>query len=496
MKKLLKTLLVVILILLCITLAGALGWSRLYQRYQPLSYQASTYQETNAPLNNPFRGFHHLYGFMLSEDDPETTTTLIKQFIDSGSLPLMLIQINLKNYANADLSDNALAQLDRILEQIQASKRQVILRFLYDWDGNALETEPDNIEQIIRHMDQIGPVVNRYADAVFLLQSTFTGNCGEMNATKFGSHEHNRLLMSHLAQVTDPSIYLAVRTPSHLRGVSQTRTPVSAETAYDGSLGSRLGLFNDGMFGSVFDLGTYDDTPNADTASPEDKGTRDEEIAFQDYICQFVPNGGEAIFYEGFYSDFENALPDLIKMHVTYLSCEHHAAALDGWKNAVYHGDDCFDGVSGYEYISAHLGYRYMVIDSDFTYDALDKNSGVITLTIKNAGFAPAYRLFDGFLSLKNTDTGLQLTLPVTLDNRTIGGGSQAEFSFPLTVGGLPEGDYQVSFFLTDPYTEQLIQFANQDTDATGRVILGTLTVEPASQEGLLSLLLERWQNR
>ena len=496
MKNNINKLFVLLLILLCIVLAGTLGWTKLYQKYQPLSYQAASYQETNVVLNNPFRGFHHLYGFTLSEDDPEDTAKRIKQYINSGSMPLMVIQVNLKNYANTDLSDNALTQLDYILTHIHASKRQVILRFLYDWDGKALETEPDNIEQIMRHMDQIGPVVNSYADAVFLLQSTFTGNCGEMTQTKFGSHESNRLLMSHLAQVTDPSIYLAVRTPSHLRGVTQTRTPVSADTAYDGSLGSRLGLFNDGMLGSVYDLGTYDNTPNADTTEPEDKGTREEEISFQDYICQFVPNGGEAILYDAPYSDLENALPDLVKMHVTYLNCDHHAAVMDKWKNTIYHGDDCFDGVSGYEYIAAHLGYRYVVMGSGFTYDALDKNSAVLTLTIENTGFAPSYRLFDCSLSLEDTETGLQLILPVTLDNRTIGGGSQAEFSFPLVINGLPEGTYQVTFFMTDPYTEQLIEFANDKIDSAGRTILGTLTVESASREGLLALLRERWQNR
>lgn len=495
MKNVIKNVFIFLLILLCIVQAGAYYWSRLYQRYQPLSYQASAYQETNAALSNPFRGFQHLYGFILSEDDPANTATLTNRYINSGGQPLMLLQINLIRYANTDLSDNALAQLDCILEHIQASKRQVILRFLYDWDGNGLEAEPDTIEQILRHMDQIGPVVNRYTDAVFLLQSTFTGNWGEMNATNYGTHEDVRLLMSHLAQVTDPSIYLAVRTPSQLRGVTQTRTPVSADTAYDGSIGSRLGLYNDGMLGSLYDLGTYDDTPNADTTAPEDKGTREEELAFQDEICQFVPNGGEAVI-DNPYNDLENALIDLAKMHVTYLSCEHDAAVLNKWKDTIYHGDDCFDGVTGYEYIAAHLGYRYMVTDSSFTYDALDKNSGVLTLTVQNTGFAPAYRLFDGFLSLENMDTGLLLTLPVTLDNRTIGGGSQAAFSFPVTIDGLPEGDYQVSFFLTDPYTGQLIQFANEDTDSAGRTILGMLTVEPASREGLLALLRERWQNR
>lgn len=492
MEKLLRSF---VIIVTGTAVAGIFGWNLLIQRYQPVSYQAAAYQESSAPLDNPFRGFHHLYGFILSEDDPEETAKLAKKYISSGSQPLMLMQINLLRYANTDLSDNALTQLERILTEIHDSKRQVILRFLYDWDGRGVDTEPDNIEQILRHMDQIGPVVNRYADEVFLLQSTFTGSWGEMNATNYGTHADVRLLMTHLAQVTDPSIYLAVRTPSQLRGVTQTRNPVSADMAYDGSIESRLGLYNDGMLGSISDLGTYDDTPNADTTAPEDKGTREEELAFQDALCQFVPNGGEAVINNP-YNDLENALVDLAKMHVTYLSCEHDYAVLNKWKKTVYHGDDCFDGVTGYEYISAHLGYRYMVADTDFSYDALDKNSGILTLTIKNSGFAPAYRLYDSFLSLENSDMELQLTLPVTLDNRTIGGGSQTEFSFPLTVEGLSEGDYQIFFFMTDPYTGQLIQFANEDTDSEGRIILGTLTVEPASQEGLLSLLQERLQNR
>lgn len=495
MKNLIKNLSILFLIALSITLAGVIGWNRLIQRYHPVSFQAASYQETSAALNNPFRGFHHLYGFILSEDDPENIANRARQYINSNSQPLILMQINLSKYADSDLSDNALTQLNRILEEIHASKRQVILRFLYDWDGNGLETEPENIEQIERHMDQVGPVVNRYADAVFLLQSNFTGSWGEMNATNYGTQADVRLLMNHLAQVTDTSIYLAVRTPSQLRSVTQTTTPVSADTAYNGSIGSRLGLYNDGMLGSISDLGTYSESPDAVISAPEDKGTREDELAFQDDICRFVPSGGEAVI-DNPYNNLGNALTDLAKMHVTYLSCEHDADVLNKWKNTVYHGDDCFDGVSGYDYIAAHLGYRYVVIGSDFTYDALDKNSGVLTLTIKNTGFAPAYRLFDGFLALENMETGLLLTSPVTLDNRTINSGSQASYSFPVTLAGLPEGDYQLSFFLTDPYTGQLIQFANEGTDAMGRVILGTLTVEPPSQEGLLALLRERWLNR
>ena len=494
MKKIIEKLFLLFIILL--VMYGTYSWTSLYQHYHPMSYQASNSPEINTYLDNPFRGFYHMYGFTLSEEDPEDMTKRTKQYINSGSLQLMLVQINLKNYSETDLSDNALEQLDRILAEIHDAKRQVIMRFLYDWDGRARETEPDNIEQITRHMDQIGPVISRYADEVFLLQSTFTGNSGEMTQTNFGSHEDNRLLMSHLAQVTDPSIYLAVRTPSHLRGITQSRTPVSLETAYNGSLGSRLGLYNDGMLGSSFDLGTYDNTPNTDTTAPEDKGTREEEINFQNYICQFVPNGGEAVLYDDPYSDLENAIPDLAKMHVTYLNCDHDADVMDKWKESVYHGGDCFDGTSGYDYVAAHLGYRYVMTDSFFSYDALDDTSGTLSLTIQNTGFAPAYRLFNGAITIENVSTGLKLILPVSIDNRKIGGGSQADFTFPLVLHGLTEGSYSVFFSLSDPYTGQIIQFANEDTDASGNVHIGTLNVEPVSPEGLLSYLKGYLQNR
>ena len=492
-----KKKLIISLSIICAALLiafGAYETVAYYHRYQPASYQSIPGQETNISLENPFRGFYHMYGFTLSEDAPETTTERIQKYIDSGNLPLMLIQINLKNYAGSDLSDNALQQLDNILSELSDARRQVILRFLYDWDGKALETEPDTIDRIIRHMDQVAAVVNQYEDAILLIQSTFTGNCGEMTQTKFGSHDDNRFLMTHLSEVISPSIFLAVRTPSHLRGVLNTRKIVTEENAFDGSLASRLGLFNDGLLGSVYDLGTYDDTPNADTEEPEDKGTREEEIAFQNALCQFVPNGGESVL-DNPYSDFDNARKDLASMHISYLNCDHDAAVLNKWKNSICHGEGCFDGMSGYEYMEAHLGYRYVLQNSALSYNALDPSTASLSLTIENTGFAPSYRRFDGMLTLIHEDTGKEYSFPADMDNRRIGGRSETTFTLPLNLNNYPEGNYQISFSLTDPYTGQLIQFAS-DNARGGQVQLGTVTIEAKSPEGYLSYLLGRLQNK
>lgn len=459
--------------------------------YQIASYQPAAYQETNAVLNNPFCGFYQMIGYLLSEEDPSGTKERAVQVSRSGSGQLHLVEINLLRYSDSDLSDNALKQLDSILAAYRSSKCQVILRFIYDWDGKAAKTEPTTIDQIYRHMDQVGAIVNQYTDCVFMIQSSFVGNYGEMNSAHYGTTEDTRLLMTRLANATDPSIYLAVRTPSQLRGVLQTRTPISEENAYDGSLASRLGLFNDGMLGSETDLGTYDESSNAETTEPQDKGTRDEEIAYQDVVCQFVPNGGEVVIANT-YNDLDNAILDLSQMHVSYLNSSYDSNVLNKWRESAYHGDDCFDGINGYDYIEAHLGYRYVVNGSDLFYDPFDVTSTQLSLTIQNTGFAPAYRMFDGAVTLENMDTGLQLLVPVSLDNRTIKAGSETTFTLPLNIISLTDGTYRVSFSLSDPYTGQTILFANDDTDDKDRIHLGTLTIETVSQEGLLSSLQSR----
>lgn len=485
-----------ILLILLAAIPALRKLQALYDSYQPMSFRSTPGQETAVSPDNPFRGFYHMHGLILTEDPPDTAVELIRRYIDSGDLQLMLIEINLKNYATSDLSENALQQLDNILSELAAEKRQVILRFLYDWDGNALETEPDTIERITRHMDQVSPIVNRYEATVFLIQGTFTGNWGEMNSPHYGSHEQNRLLMTHLSEVISPSIFLAVRTPSQLRGVLNTREIISEENAFDGSLAARLGLFNDGMLGSVFDLGTYDDTPNTDTAEPEDKGTRAEEIAYQNTLCQFVPNGGEVVHYEDPYSDFDNAIIDLQDMHISYLNRDYHLMVLEQWENSTYHGEGCFDGTNGFDYIEAHLGYRYVLPDSSFSYDVMDIASAKLTIIIQNTGFAPSYRRFNGSLTFKRTDGSLLYSFPVNIDNRFIGSGEEETFTFPLDLESLPEGDYLVSFTLADPYTRRAIQFASDNTLTDGSVSLGILTIEPKSPEEFFEYLLDRLQNR
>lgn len=151
-----------------------------------------------------------------------------------------------------------------------------------------------------------------------------------MNNTNYGDIDQMRQLAETLAKNISPSIYLAVRTPAQLRGILYSRTPMAGQSD-EGSLASRLGLFNDGMLGSVYDLGTYDDTPLTSASEFNEQGTRSEELLFQNKLCQYVPNGGE-VTIDNKYNNLDNAISDLSTMCVSYLNSDHDLAVLNKWK--------------------------------------------------------------------------------------------------------------------------------------------------------------------
>lgn len=468
MKHRLSLTIRLLIFVLCIaTIICIIGYA-LRNRYLPLTYQPEHCRESEEPLDNPYRGFYHLYGYTLSEKSPEDAQNWSQQILARDYEQLVLLQINMKNYPDSDLSENALNQLDLLLKEFTSAGKQLILRFIYDWDGNGLTSEPQTREQISVHMTQTAEIVNKYKSHIFLLQGISTGNYGEMHHTNYSSEEDITFLMNHLASVMDSDIFLSVRTPAHLRGILKSFEPLADAAPYDGTLAARLGLYNDGMLGSVYDLGTYDDTSYLDSEDYLEAGTREEELAFQNILCQFVPNGGETVV-DNPYNDIENAIGDLNTMHVSYLSRDHDGAVLDKWLASTY------EGINGLDYIEAHLGYRYVLTDSGITFDALLDNTAVLHFSVQNTGFAPAYRRFDSVMTLTDTTSGLTTSFPVSFDNRTLQSGETATLTLDLPVRTLEAGTYELAFSMTDSSTSLPIYFANEG--AGTNIKLGTLTI-------------------
>ena len=267
-----------------------------------------------------------------------------------------------------------------------------------------------------------------------------------------------------------------MRTPAHWRIVSRKYTPLEDTQAFDGSVSSRLGLFNDGMLGSGNDLGTYGDKSLSLAKDFRDKGTREEEIAFQNELCKYVPNGGEAVI-DNPYNDFESAAADLSQMHVSYLNCDYDRAVLDKWRNSQYNGEGCFHGVNGYDYIGEHLGYRYSFAASDCAFDTWKDETAAFSFTIENSGFAASLRKFDSLVTLVSKSDGSIIKIPLDTDNRFWTSGGSVTLSCPIEIRALHSGTYQIFYSLTDPVTARQIQFATKGSVSTYGYLLGTLTV-------------------
>lgn len=466
----------IIIILLIFTLIGTAFYvsSNYISSFKTIEFDAAPLKESNAFIQNPYQGFYNMYGYCLTDEDNTAAITLANTIIEKNN-PLILLQINLKNFKDQDLSQAALLQLDTLLSSCKNADIKLILRFLYDWDGKAKDTEPSDISQILSHMNSVSDYVNQHKEAVYILQGIFVGNCGEMNNSVYLSNENMQTLINHLHQCIDKDIYLAVRTPAHYRIINNRLVPLEAKEAFNGTLSSRLSLFNDGMLGSDIDLGTYGTTSREGSTTPETKGTRAEEIQFQNTLCSYVPNGGECVI-DNSLNDFDNAISDFRNMHVSYLNCLYDEAVLEKWRNSTYTGNDVFNGMNGYDYISNHLGYRYHISDANISYTRFKNRQAQVSIKIKNTGFSPAYKKFTGKFLIIGADN---ITLISDFDNRFINSDSEAEISVNINTDNLSKGSYNLYYIMTDSScnSETVIKFANEDFCNETGVYIGRLTV-------------------
>ena len=147
---------------------------------------------TQEVLHNPYCGWYQIYGYTLTDESQtagqnpawsvlDTKISAAVAQSESANDRLALLQINLKQFADRDLTENALAELEHILTRWEESSCSLILRFLYDWDGNAQSTEPNDISQIENHMRQCAQILNEHKDNIYLVQGIFIGNYIQRN---------------------------------------------------------------------------------------------------------------------------------------------------------------------------------------------------------------------------------------------------------------------------------------------------------------------------
>lgn len=449
------------LILLAVFLL-VLGW---YSITGGVEMSVRRFEESGRQLENPNRGFYHMYTFLL-EDEAVDYSSQIEQFYSWEEEPasMTMVEINLKTYRAGEISSAGLENLEALFAALSEGGRPLVVRFLYDWDGKSMETEPGSLEVILRHMEQAGEILRRHEDSIFTLQGLFIGSWGEMHDTRYDSVQDLRRLAEKLASVTGAR--LAVRTPAQWRQITRNGT--------DTVLAARLGLFNDGIMGSETDLGTYDMA-----AQQEQQRSRSQELEFQEELCRSVPNGGEVVV-DNACNDIENAIRDLEQMRVTYLNRDYDAEVLQKWANARLSGGGCFEGMDGLTYVERRLGYRLFIGKAKLS-KPLWQQRIYVEAEFRNAGFAPLYTEPEVTLTLRDEDDTLIGEYPAEHFLRDLTGGrdtgktSAVRGIIPLEQ--LSKGIYQVYLDLKDPASGEPILLANTQDRSSNGYLLGEFQV-------------------
>jgi hypothetical protein len=197
------------------------------------------------------------------------------------------------------------------------------------------------------------------------------------------------------------------------------------------------------------------------------KGSRTQEIQYQNTLCLMVPNGGEAVL-DNSYNDIDNAAIDLAAMHVSYLNSAHDMSVINKWKRQTYTGSGVFNGTTAFQYIGTHMGYRYVLRSSELSLKTLQKTT-VVKLSLDNVGFAPTYRDFNVYVNAEVTDsegnTEVQ-TFDVTSQTnaRMWYPGQTTNLTLSVPVENTTDSTITLYLKVTDATTGETIKFANSLT--------------------------------
>lgn len=449
-------------VLLLLVLIG--GLAVFYTRGNNVETEGCIFTESARELRNPGRGYYNIYLFEITDEEVNYRQLVDSLYQKDKDTSLTLIEINLQEYREREISKAGLINIDALFHALKRTDKQLIVRFLYDWAGQNELYEPESLELIKVHIGQLKKIINKHSDQIFILQGVLVGNWGEMNGTRYSSNAELRELVLCQAEALDSSIYLSVRMPSQWRGITRIKEP-HRENLMEDPLAARLGLYNDGMLGNESDYGTY----GTKEAGGEGRLRREDELSFQNELCRYVPNGGEAI-NDNSYNDFKNAIRDLGIMHVTYLNKGHDEKVLEKWKNTKVTGGGCFHGMDGYTYIERHLGYRLLITGTDF-YHSSFANRLAVSVNMKNVGFAPLYEETEAKLVFYNKEDKEHPAYIMRGDLRGLVGGSDCGEELTLRADiplkELQRSGYILYFYIVSQKTGEHILLANEQDEET-----------------------------
>lgn len=439
-----------------------------------------TYTTSDDVIANPERGFYHHTETHYKADNtgyvPLDVTTL-RNFRTQENITQILRVFYLEKFASQDVIDKQYLDLVRAdFRTARAAGVKVIVRFAYALPGDGWPPPSPYgdapVARVLKHIQQLTPVLRQNADVIELVQSGFVGLWGEGYYTDHFSNPQDpsqvsdqnwadrKAVIMALLRALPKDRMIQVRTPymkQRMLGVpTGTEGALSEDQAYDGSPVARVGHHNDCFLASPDDFGTYLSDPIE----------LDKDFVAQD--TNYVPEGGETCAVNSPRSDWESASAEMARLHFSFLNTDYNHDVLNTWG-------------ANLEVVKQKLGYRFALKQSTVTAKAKPRGQVNIGVKIQNDGWAAPYNSRQVQLIFQNDKHTFKVNVPA--DPRRWGSGTTTDLNWKVAAPPVP-GKYRLLINLPDPLLstrpEYSIRLANNGTwqPSTGYNDLGqTVTI-------------------
>ncbi len=284
-------------------------------------------------------------------------------FLRERGISLAYAGVCLAPYRAGPIPDDFLARLEEGFRSVRASGIKVVLRFYYSEDLG----RPDAPKAVVlRHLEQLKPVLAAHADVIAVLQAGFIGAWGEWHGSTNGldAPEHRRDLLGAILAALPPTRAVQVRTPRFKH--EAVGGPLTPAEAFRATPRARVGHHNDAFFSGPNDMGTYDEPVRA----------------WKEWLAQdarFVPVGFETTDGppRGTGAEF---VAELELLRGSFLHWRYSEAVRRAWREQGH--DDT---------IRKRLGYRLVLREASWTAKASPGGELRFSARIRNAGFAAPF---------------------------------------------------------------------------------------------------------
>ena len=402
-----------------------------------------TYTPDNTTIfKNPERGYTEELSYKVSVAHP----TVVKNNLDnnwggSNQMTLVMVLYNFNKFKAADIPSEVLAGFDEDMQILRNCGVKCVLRFAYtESQSDKVDATP---EWVKRHLEQLKPHLAANADVIYVIEAGFVGSWGEWYyTTNYGNESQHvnanrRKVIQYLMANVPTDRFILFRYPMIQQEYLNDMTPLTPEEAFSGTEKSRMGCHNDAFLNNWGNDGTY---------ASDDESDDPQQRQYVATHCLYTPNGGETNVESNSLAEkvYTKAPEEMAAYHWSFCGKSYATQVTSRWRQS---------GI--FDTLNIHMGYRYNLLDGQFSDEAAPNGKMNVTIRLCNVGYAPIYNARTAYIVVKGEDIqSAEYKIPLQADPRRwlpngVVSAINEQIDIPATI---PPGRYHLYLWLPDKY--------------------------------------------